>query len=187
MRRGLLGFGAALALLVVLAVGCDGGDESTGDTPGITGAAEVTPAAGVTVTVDSPETGVTVTIGTPDEDDDSTPATTPAENSTPPATDASPAVEVTPIPGARLATLPENVVGFLTGFGDELAERVPCAYDGEQSLVDCTEAGFGLIQLSPPISEGTNITCTALLIEGELIGASCNSTDPIFGIIYQLE
>jgi hypothetical protein len=176
-----------LALLVALAVGCDGGEESTGDTPGITGAAEVTPAAGVTVTADTPVTGVTVTISTPDAEDDSTPAPTPADDSTPAATEASPAVEVTPIPGARLATIPQDVVGFLTGYGDRLAERVGCAYDGEQLLVDCTEAGFGLIQLSPPLAEGTNITCSALLIDGELIGASCNSTDPVFGTIYQLE
>lgn len=171
MRRGLFGLSAVLLAVVALAAACNDGDESTGSTPQATD----TPAA-------------TPTAATPDAGDVSTPAPTPAEDSTPTAAEASPTVEVTPVPGARLATIPENVIGFLSGYDEKIPERVPCGgYDEERAIVDCTEAGFGLIQLSPPLVEGTNITCVALLIDGEIIGANCNSTDPIFGTIYELQ
>ena len=176
MQRGLFALGAALALLMLLALGCDGGDDSKGATPGLTSEAEATPAVGVTVTVATPAT-----------EDEPTSVETPADGSTPTATEASPTVELTPIPGARLATIPQDVIAFLTGFGDKPVEGVPCAYDGERSLVDCTEAGFGLIQLSPSLGEATNITCAAVLIDGEPTGVSCNSTDPAFTTFYQLE
>src|SRR3990172_12455898 len=56
MQRGLFALGAALALLMLLALGCDGGDDSKGATPGLTSEAEATPAIGVTVTVATPAT-----------------------------------------------------------------------------------------------------------------------------------
>lgn len=91
----------------------------------------------------------------------------------------------TPIPGTRLAVVPGDLEGFLSQFGEDIPTAVSCDYEEEMAVMNCTGAGFGKFQLVPPVLH-TDVECGVRILEDEPVYVSCNSEDPLFGIIYQV-
>ncbi len=170
MRIYLYVFSALLPAVIVLALACDGGNESAGPADQATG----TPA------------GAPTEEATPTPGEDSTPAPD-GSGPTPTVTGGRPADDITPVPGARIATVPPNLVAFVSEFGGEIPTTIECDYEDERGLVDCTAVGLGLIQLSPPVLEGGVIVCKAFLVGEELTGVTCTGGDPFYTAIYELE
>lgn len=90
-----------------------------------------------------------------------------------------------PLPSGVLeAVPPDNAGTFLAQF-HAVEKAVPCSYDPQSSILDCTKDNLGRIHLKPPVV-GKNLTCYALLNGDKLIGATCHSEDPLFGAPYKL-
>jgi len=74
-------------------------------------------------------------------------------------------------------------------FVERIAGRNPtgekCGYEEDTGLLNCTGSGVGMVQLDPPV-RGTGVECEAVILDGELIGIICTSTEPLFAVIYQL-
>ena len=86
--------------------------------------------------------------------------------------------------GVSQAVLPDDAHSFLAQF-QHVLNAVSCPYDEQSSIVDCSKENMGRIHLDPPV-HGKGLACAALLDGDRIIGASCNSQDPLFGAIYKL-
>jgi hypothetical protein len=145
MKRSVY-FVVPLLVLAALAAACDGNGGGEQPEAGVT--AEATSSPGTAVT--------------------------PAEEVTPGATSTfTPSAGVSPIPGARLATLSENVAAYLSQFGDDIPTAVICgSYDADTGLVDCKGEGRGTFQLDPPVPAEVK-ECRVGILEDKVVYVSC--------------
>ena len=82
---------------------------------------------------------------------------------------------------ARLAVVAENQGEFLAQEGVVLKI---CAYEEENSLVDC--AANGLYELQDGI-EGTDALCRVMLVDDKPAGLNCQTSDPLQVIGYEIK
>ena len=148
-----------LLLVVVAIASACGGDGDGGGQPAATPtAAEVTPTATASPTAEA------------------TPAATPTDALAP---------TVTAPPGVRRAVPLVSASAFVEQFAGRNPTGEKCGYDEDTGLLNCTDSGVGMVQLDPPV-RGTGVECEAVILDGELIGIICSSTEPLFAVIYQL-
>jgi hypothetical protein len=87
-------------------------------------------------------------------------------------------------PGVRRAVRLVEAEPFLEQFGGQDPSGQPCDYDAETGTLHCTDLGVGTIELDPPPT-GEGVECTAVVLDGELLGVICSSADPPSGAIYK--
>ena len=90
----------------------------------------------------------------------------------------------TPAPSRR-AFIPEDTTEFLGRFiGIELgAEK--CEYDIGTGEIDCTEPGYGIILVEPPVpDEGAK--CELMLADLEPVGVVCTTPGSAAPIFYEI-
>lgn len=87
---------------------------------------------------------------------------------------------------ARPAHLLEDPTAFLEQFSDEVLAEKACEYDEANGVVDCSEAGAGLIELVPGLPAGRGVECRVMLSGETPVGVRCKSEDPLFAAVYVL-
>lgn len=88
---------------------------------------------------------------------------------------------------ARPANLLEDPTAFLEEFSDEILAERACEYNEANGVVDCREAGAGLIELVPGLPAGRDVECRVMLSGESPVGVRCKSEDPLFAAVYVLE
>src|SRR3990172_3659970 len=88
---------------------------------------------------------------------------------------------------ARPANLLEDPSTFLAQYSEEILAQAECGYDETNGVVDCSEAGAGLIDLVPDLPASTDIECHVLLSQETPVALRCKGQDPLFASVYELE
>lgn len=178
MRRIQLLATVILALVVALAIACngDGGDNGDGETPDgsatATSTATATPSNG-----DTPDDG-TITPA-PDKSPVDGNGDIPTGDGQPSTNGATPAAVGTPT-----VHVPDSTAWQKENYPGVVFDQIDCVFNPATVVVTCP--GYGEFAPNPPLV-GEDIGCLASLVNDEPVAITCTSQSPLTSIFYEVQ